>query len=79
MNKNFSEDMKKNLRRKDSVHPEKAAFDNIDLNIFETLQVSEIFKIHEGNFYSYLNVEDHKQLIAFVSTNHSIVQYLHSF
>ena len=31
-----------------------------ELNFFKLLSPSEIFKLHEGNFYSYLNVEDHR-------------------
>lgn len=67
--KNFT-DEKKNLRKlSDSLFLDKklSTPTTVAQNHFKTLSPSQIFRLHEGNFYSYLNVEDHKQIIERIS------------
>ncbi|KAL4481100.1 hypothetical protein ABPG72_015055 [Tetrahymena utriculariae] len=64
----FSEDKKISVANRDSVHLEKKLSDKNEQKLFSSLTPVDVFKLHEGNFYSYLNVEDHRQIIAHINS-----------
>ncbi|KAL4434528.1 hypothetical protein ABPG74_007312 [Tetrahymena malaccensis] len=64
----FSEDRKISVVHRDSVHLEKKLSDKTEQRLFSSLTPVDVFKLHEGNFYSYLNVEDHRQIIAHINS-----------
>ncbi|EAS04919.2 AAA family ATPase (macronuclear) [Tetrahymena thermophila SB210] len=64
----FSEDKKISVVHRDSVNLEKKLSDKTEQKLFSSLTPIDVFKLHEGNFYSYLNVEDHRQIIAHINS-----------